>query len=136
MLRSYQNALADIVRYTEAGTQFERSAILEVSADYGESPEAVTREVKSLREAKRPGEAMAKAFAEHVPSLPFAYVVQGVATLAEDDIDLFLYAMTHVLGLAANEAREHGREEEALQLNACGQALTHIAFGREMEARK
>lgn len=131
MLPSFQTAIADIVKYTEAGTQFERSAILEVSADYGESPEAVTREVKSLREAKRPGEAMAKAFAEHVPSLPFAYVVSGVATLTDDDIDLFLYAMTHVLGLAAGEARDNGREEEALQLQACGQALRHIAFGRE-----
>jgi hypothetical protein len=52
MLVSYQQAISEIVRYTDPGTQFERDAITEVANEHGDDPRNVALDVKVARICK------------------------------------------------------------------------------------
>lgn len=45
----YNQAIQDIAKYTQAKSQFEKSAILEVANDHGEDPETVAVDVRKAR---------------------------------------------------------------------------------------
>lgn len=46
---TYENAVLEIVRYTPAGSIFERRAIVEVAVEHGEDPRTVAIDVKHAR---------------------------------------------------------------------------------------